>query len=342
MHILYEVHNGSSRIKSRVENMGRPLLAGILSLFLILGLVPVVMVSAHGNSESIVYDNTPKNLPGNVVSLGYQATSTSEFGSQVRLAGNARNNPSVEVVMSSWACKSGTWNAGTCITNPGSKFSHPITLNLYEVADDGITVGDLVATKTQSFNMPYRPTADDGTNCNGANAGKWWDGTSCNNGKAFTIEFELSNITLPDEVIAAVAYNTSSYGAQPLGSATPCFTTPQGCFYDSLNVGLNVAPTVGESLPTNDDVYLNSTWAGAYTDGGLGGTGTLRLDTGWTGYLPAIQISATKGNKHHNPKHHNPNWWNHSGQKDNKHKNDNGRKSSNQDKRSSFYSLKED
>ena len=299
------------------------------------------MVSAQGNNGAVVYDNTPNHLPGNVASLGYEATSTSEFGSQVKLAGNARNNPSVDVVMSSWACKSGTWNAGNCITNPGSTFKHPVTLNLYEVGANN-TVGDLIGSETRTFTMPYRPTVDDGTNCSGADAGKWWDGTNCNNGKAFTISFDFSDVTLPDQLIAAVAYNTSDYGEHPMGHATACYTTAQGCYYDSLNVGLNPSPSVGSSQPSNDNAYLNSTFGGSYADGGTDGTGTLRLDSGWTGYLPAIQITANKGVKYRNHDYGHHHSWNHPGQRDdNKHKDDSGRKSSKQDKRSSFYSLKQ-
>ena len=38
----------------------------------------------------VVYDNTISPLPGNVSSLGYQATSTSEFGDHIKLAGTLR------------------------------------------------------------------------------------------------------------------------------------------------------------------------------------------------------------------------------------------------------------
>lgn len=270
------------------------------------GFVPAL---AGASSGSTVYDNIPNHIPGNVPSVGYEATSTSEYGSQVELDGNKRKDPTVTVLMSSWACKSGTWNAKNCITNPGSTFTHPVTLNIYDVNDDD-SVGSLIATKTRTFTMPYRPTADDGTYCNAANgtAGEWWDGHQCNNGKAFTVDFNMDGVTLPDDVIIAVAYNTSHHGYAPLGDKA-CNATPQGCPYDSLNVGTNPAPTVGTSEPDNDSAYYNTSYGPFYCDSGAGGTGTFRLDSGcWTGYLPAIQVDASGGkgnhNNHHNHRHH--------------------------------------
>jgi hypothetical protein len=257
-----------------------------------------------------VYNNIPSSNPGNVPSIGFEATSASEFGGQMGLDGTQRKDPTVTVLMSSWACKSGTWNGGNCITNPGSTFTHPVTLNVYNVNDDD-SVGSLIATKTQTFTMPYRPTADDGTNCNAANgtAGEWWDGHNCYNGKAFPIKFDMNGVSLPDDVIIGVAYNTSDYGAQPMGTGTACHSTPQGCPYDSLNVGTNPTPSVGDTQPSADDAYYNTSVGGFYCDSGAGGTGTFRLDAGcWTGFLPAIKVEASgKGGKpgHHHGHHDN-------------------------------------
>ncbi|HVW18183.1 MAG TPA: hypothetical protein VHB30_08030 [Solirubrobacteraceae bacterium] len=262
--------------------------------------------SAHpAPSQTTVYDNIPSPQPSNVPSVGFEATSTSEFGGQLQLAGTQRKDPTVTVLMSSWACKSGSWSKDDCVTNPGSTFNHPVTLNVYGVNDDD-SPGALIATQTKTFAMPYRPTMDDGTNCSGDKAGEWWDGQSCVNGKAFTIAFKLDGVTLPDDVIVGVAYNTSNHGYAPIGTGTACFGTPQGCPYDSLNVGTAPAPTVGQALPTADDAYLNSTWSGAYCDGSLG-TGSFRLDAGcWTGYEPAVQVEASGGRGGNPPSHHHP------------------------------------
>ena len=294
MRYKYDVRTGVSRIKTKTTTTLTILGIAVIGLSSTIGFMPAM---AGASSQDVVYNNIPKPIPGNVPSVGFEATSASEFGGQVGLDGTQRKDPTVTVLMSSWACKSGTWFGHNCITNPGSTFTHPVTLNIYNVGTND-SVGSLIKSKTQTFAMPYRPTADDGTNCNGATAGEWWDGTSCYNGKAFKISFDLDGVTLPDNAIISVAYNTSDYGAQPQGDAKACHATPQGCPYDSLNVGTNPTPSVG-TAPA-DDAYQNSNWSGAYCDNGAGGTGTFRLDAGcWTGYLPAFKVEASGGGGHH-------------------------------------------
>jgi hypothetical protein len=254
-------------------------------LVAVLGAAAFMALPAFATPATVVYDNIPSPTPGNVPSVGFEATSTAEFGGLVQLAGTSRQNPTVTVLMSSWGCQSGSWFAGNCTTTPGATFSHPITLNLYNVGAGGAP-GSLIATKTQTFAIPYRPSAS--ASCGD---GRWSTGTSCFNGYATPISFNLTGVTLPSQLIVSVAYNTTHYGSAPIGQSAPCFTSAGGCGYDSLNVGTAPAPTTGS---TNlDDAYLSSTWAGAYCDSGAGGTGTFRLDAGcWTGYLPAFRIAA--------------------------------------------------
>jgi hypothetical protein len=240
-----------------------------------------------------VYNNIPNPLPGNLPSLGYEATSTSEFGGQVGLAGNARNSPRVTVTMSSWGCQSGHWFSDDCQSTRRAKFSHPLTLNIYDVNPDD-SPGTLLGAVTHVFNMPYRPSAND-ARCTGSDAGKWWHRRSdtCFNGKAFNVVFSMGNLApLPDEVIVSVAYNTTHYGESPIGEGAACFSSSAGCPYDALNVALAGSPTVG-SQPLPHDAYLDSTWGGAYCDGGVGGTGTFRLDEGcWTNFQPSLKLQA--------------------------------------------------
>ena len=58
-----------------------------------------------------------------------------------------------------------------------------------------------------------------------------------------------------------------------------------------MNYSLNDAspPQVG-SRPLPDTAYWNTNTATNYTDGGLGGTGTFRRDTGWTPYSGAAEF----------------------------------------------------
>ena len=243
------------------------------------------LIVAATAGAATVYNNIPSPLAGNYSSEAFEARSISEFGGLVELAPGARNNPVVTVTMSSWGCQSG--GGVTCVTTPGAVFSLPITLNLYAVNTDN-SVGDLLASDTQTFKIPFRPSADL-VNCSG---GPWYDVAEahCYNGLAHNISWDLGgrSVTLPDKVIVTVMYNTSHHGYQPFGEHTFCYP---GCAYDSLNVALMTgAPSVG-SDPLSDAAYLSSTWSGAYGDGGAGGLGVFRFDpSGWTPYQPAIQI----------------------------------------------------
>lgn len=243
-------------------------------------------VSAFGQGFTI-YDSLLTPLPGNVSSYGYEATSSDELGDQIWFAGTARSLITGTVNMSSWGCESGHWNTGNCLTTPGANFSHPITLNIYKVGP-GNTVGSLIGSVTQTFNIPYRPSADP-ENCSG---GAWFDGTDCWNGLATNIKFSIPNIVVPNKVIVGIAYNTTHYGAVPIGESAACFSTPQGCGYDSLNLGAEHFTTVGTN-PFPDDGYTNSSWAGFYCDSGVGGTETFRLDAGcWANYKPGLKFTA--------------------------------------------------
>jgi hypothetical protein len=166
-------------------------------------------------------------------------------------------------------------------------------LNLYAVLPNGEPdlFGGPLVSKTQTFAIPFRPSADS-VKCVG---GRWYSKAdkTCYNGFATKIKFSLDGPPLPDNVIWAVAFNTSGYGAAPLGYDTACATSVAGCPYDSLNVGVQTfegQPSKGTDVRPEGAV-LSSITPDAYCDGGAGGTGTLRLDLGcWAGYTPLATI----------------------------------------------------
>jgi len=256
-----------------------------------LGLLLTVAGTA---SAATVYDNIPSPLAGNYASQAFEATSTSEFGGLVELAAGPRTDPVVTATLSSWGCQNRV--SGACVTTPGTVFSLPITLNIYAANADN-SVGALLASDTQTFKIPYRPS-DDETNCpRDADGTRWYDGTFCHHGLAHNISWDLGgrNLTLPDRVIVALMYNTSDYGYQPIGTGAPCHSSSAGCGYDSLNVAVVPnTPFVGtDPLPTS--AYISSLWRGAYCAGDTGDLGIFRLDVGcWTfsgsDVQPAIQI----------------------------------------------------
>jgi hypothetical protein len=264
----------------------------VLIAMAVAALGAALMPTAAGAAARLAYDSIPGTLPGNVPSHAFQATQTSEFGDGVRLeSGTPRRLQSVRVILSSWGCQSGTWNGGDCVTASGATFTHPITLNVYDMGTNG-AVGGLLASKTQTFNIRYRPSADN-VNCTGADAGKWFKKGTCYNGFAQSIKFGFAGQTLTSDVIWTVAFNTSGYGDSPLGYSTPCSQTTEGCPYDSLNVGLNTAanaPYVGTDVQP-DGVYLDSATAGQYCNSGTVIPGTLQLDDGcWSPYVPMAEI----------------------------------------------------
>lgn len=255
--------------------------------------VTAVAVSAEGSESKATYNSVPRDLPGNVISQAFQATQTSEFGDSVALGAGPRRAASVDVMMSSWGCQSGSWTTGDCVTRHEATFSHPITLNLYAV--DAVTgqPGALLLSKTQTFAIPFRPSA----NAAKCTLGRWYSRAdkACYNGLATTITFKLNGTVLPTKVIWTVAFNTSGYGAAPLGYGTACATSVAGCGYDSLNVGAETfagQPSRGTDVDANGAV-LNSATPAQYCDGGTGGFGFLRLDTApgcWTDYKPLATI----------------------------------------------------
>jgi hypothetical protein len=270
----------------------RPYVIGATALTLMaMGLVLPPAASATGPAAGVIFDSIPSPIPGNVASVGFEATSVSEFGDYATFDTDNRELQNVDVLMSSWGCESGTWNGGDCETSENATFPHDITFTIY--ANDGGDLGSAIASDTETFAIPYRPSAD--PTC--ADPNKWMSPAgTCFNGLATRITFDFSTlgITLPDSVIFGIAYSTTHYGTPPMGEDEICFTQDGGCGYDALNVGsASDSPLVG----TDDDeagVFQSSTWGGAYCDGGTGGTGTFRLDTGcWTGFNPQVQFNAS-------------------------------------------------
>lgn len=258
--------------------------------------VSVAMASAASASE-VVYNNIPAAKPANVVSEAFEATTTGEFGGIVKLAGTARKNPKVSVLMSSWGCESGRWYEFSCKTF-GGKFEVPIAFSVYTVGA-GNQPGVKIAAGSKTFKIPYRPSANT-TKCTGANTGAWFSKGQCYNGKAVKITLPLKAASLPDEVIVSIAFNTTHYGYHPIGEAAPCYTTSEGCGYDALNVGVEDGfepPTEGPSVgtqPLPEAAYLFGASEYPYECAPKSPDGVFRLDAcGWKEFQPLISVSAS-------------------------------------------------
>jgi hypothetical protein len=265
-------------------------------------LVGALALTAGASARTVVYNNIVEPLPGNFASIGYEATSTAEMGGQIKLAGTARKSPKITVAMSIWACQEGNYTEGeTCRTpKPKKKFKYPLTLNIYSVGP-GNTVGSLLGTGTKEFKMPYRPSSSFACTQAG-DEGAWSDAAApgvgiekCFHGMAFPVTFKPSVASpLPDEVIVSVAYNTSTYGAAPVGAA-PCQSTSEGCYYDSLNVSL-IEPAEGGATtgsdPNPEELFVNSNWNEMYCGSSANLNTFAPSGACWAGDQPAFKVEA--------------------------------------------------
>jgi len=231
-------------------------------------------------STAAQFDTTPTPLPPNVASLGFESNAVAEFGDLVQLDGTTHGIDSVSVTLSSWAIRSDFPGAAA------AGYTHPLTLKIFAVDRTGATprTGALLGSATQSFLIPWRPEPDP-TSTSPLRPWRASDGRLYA-GLAFNLTFDLSALalSLPDEVIYSVGFNTQHYGAAPLGVHGP---------YDSLNFGVSdQPPTIGIDVET-DSVFVNTPDAYRYADGGAAGFGLFRRDTGWTPYKPAVLFESS-------------------------------------------------
>ncbi len=257
----------------------------------------IAATAGAASASEVVYDNIPGPLPGNFASYGNEAYSMQELGGEIELAGAARRNPKVTVVMSTWACQSGGVYQDTCETaKPKKKFRWPITLNLYDVGP-GNTLGPKIGSTTKTFAMPYRPTRTE-TVCeeHGSEPGEWYDASAgrCFHGMAFAITFKMVHVELRQKAIVTVSYDTTDHGPAPVGPAA-CNTSSGGCYYDSLNVAIAEPSehTLSLGAQPTEEVFVNSDYPEMFCDGGTEGTlGPANCPAFWEGAQPVIEVSA--------------------------------------------------
>jgi hypothetical protein len=228
--------------------------------------------------HNVAYDSTPVKGTVSVPSVGPEAYSFNQVGSEVILRPHSSIGH-IKVTMESWACESGSWQAG-CTTTPGATFKTPITLRLYryskrDATTGEVTPGKLIKQVTKTFSMRYRPSSQSGTESKFM--GK--DG-QLHNGIAQTITFPVHR-NLANDVVWTVGYNTNTSGDAPLGHTSPT---------DSLNVGLSPAARVGhDRFP---DSIIWDTRSAGFTGGAPFVIGELNLDRdAWAGYVPAARFT---------------------------------------------------
>lgn len=237
----------------------------------IMGIVLAFGALSASATPIVLYNSIPGPLPPNLPSLGYQATQTAEFGQAITLIAGGTFDLTVTVAMSDWALKS-TWDP----TGSSTGFNHDLTLNLYTDPGTGGAVTSPFATQTVNAFIPWRPEAT-------AGCGTGYDsGGTCYNGSLSLVDFFFSGVTVPGSLVYGLAFNTESWGANPIGVDGP---------YDSLNFGLNtVAPSVGsDTVPTT--AYWNTATAGNLSN--PDNVNTFSRDTKWDPYTPAAEFQGT-------------------------------------------------
>jgi hypothetical protein len=232
--------------------------------------VAVVSTSAMagGTKASLIYNSTvPNGPPANVPSIGPEAYAFNQLGNGVTFAGSARHLTSVTVGLSSWACSSGAWYSGDCSTPSGATFRQAITFNVYD------STGTVLASSTQTFSIPYRPSAS--PKCTGEDAGKWYSPSlkTCFNGFYNEVTFNFSGVTLPNQVVYGIEYNTRDYGPTSTGVAGPS---------DSLNIALVNEPG---DVTAGADTTPGTLWE-EHSGSSFAST------TEWATYVPAVQFKA--------------------------------------------------
>src|ERR1022692_1625244 len=123
-------------------------------MFHLFALAALPMMSAFG--DVMIYNSNPNPLPGNVPSVGFEATSAAEFGGLIQFGPGPRNLTSATVTMSDWALESTYETVGT-----SAGYTVPLTLNIYNVGA-GNSVGSLIGSDKISAFVPWRPEADAG------------------------------------------------------------------------------------------------------------------------------------------------------------------------------------
>lgn len=244
----------------------------------LLTVAAIMAIGAGTAGAEVVYNNVPSPLPGNFASIGLEATSSSEFGGEIELAGKARSKPTLTVVMSSWACETGSIGEGTCKTvKPMKGFKVPVTVRVYAVGE--LEEGP-IAEKTKNVKMSFRPSSEP-MKCN---TETWYDAAdeACYHGFAFPISIKLGMLKrMPKRSVITVSYPHSSGPAQ------------------SLNVSVSEPSEGTLSLGGQpvEEWFVNSTWTGMYctgTPGSLGPEGgTCSSEAEGTNYQPVFAVSAS-------------------------------------------------
>lgn len=233
------------------------------------------------SGSSVLYSSLVYPQPPDWWSLGFAATSATELGDKINLGSSSSQLGSATVIMDSQACENGgsAYSAPCTTTTLGSTFSVPITFTIYAPGSSAGTVGNVLATDTQTFNIPYRPSGNaadcpSGTGSTFAgttlDGNEWFDPATgtCYYGVTYAATFNhftfTGSRTLPNTVVYGISY-------------TP---TPSNPGTESLNVLFSTESASGDVTVGSDTDPMNLFVAASSTVNDVGGsTGEITCST---------------------------------------------------------------
>jgi hypothetical protein len=259
----------------------------------------------HQLGSTAIYDSTVSPSPADWWSEAFSELNVgfgpAEIGDAVTLASTSASLNNVVVMLDNWACEVGTGNGPNCVTaDPGSTYPATLTFNIYDPAN----LVTPIATDTQTFAIPYRPSADT-VNCAAGKAtwaagyetdgSQWYDPATktCNWGQISPVTFNFSpqDITLPKNVVYGISYTPN----------TTSITDPS----NYLNVVLSTEPTdvtVGsDTNPGNLYMSLLTDGSGAAAAGSSGQVSCTPAEAGFVEYSTAAGSGCGLGSTNNIP-----------------------------------------
>ena len=218
-----------------------------------------VAVTVNGHFNEDTYSAAPFEFP---------------YGGMVEFTHRPGVLKGLTAQVDSFTCEHGTYNLENCYTaHPSKKFSYELTASVYEVGA-GNEPGDLVATSTEKFKIPYRPTTD--VDCPATPEGKGF-GVNCDvGGYLATVKFKkFSPVVLPERAIVLITNTGSDRESDVVNvGVQTSYKEWDGTFVEASAIDGGVPSIGADPLPE-----------GAYIRGKL-------VEGGQAGFQPVFEILA--------------------------------------------------
>jgi hypothetical protein len=212
-----------------------------------------VPVTVNGLPDEDTYSAAPFEFP---------------FGGMVEFTKRPGVLKSLTTDVDSFTCEHGQYNLENCFTaKSNKKFHYELTAKIYEVGVHNEPVGP-IATSTQTFKIPYRPTTN--VSCPATGEGKGF-GSNCDVGGFLSqITFKhFSSVVLPEKAIILITDTVSD-------SPNDVVNVGEQSAYKEYNESLSEpfvaepplnggVPAVGTD-PLPEEAYVRGALASGFTD----------------------------------------------------------------------------